>query len=187
MSQSPVSPAPNTVSDIARFAFVGLGAVALVLGIIVVALPSKTAVLLSVIFGIYFIVSGIIRVAQAIALKSITVGLRIFLGIIGVLLVIAGAYILTDPIVGAITIGLLIGISWIFEGVATLILPTEDGKRGWSIFGAIVTILAGIIVLFIPLAALDVLIIVTGIGLIVVGIVTIVHGFRLGKAINSLE
>lgn len=186
MTGNPITPAKQA-SDIARFALVALGAVALVLGVIVLAAPQGTLALITIIFGIYFIVSGVIRLAEGISLKTLTPGLRAFVAVFGVLVIVAGIYVLINPEIGAKIIGLLIGISWILEGLATMVVPGADGKRGWSIVGGALTFIAGVIVLFIPVTTVVIFTIAAGIMLVVVGIITIVHGFRLGKIVGAVE
>ncbi len=186
MTQSPDLPTIKQASDVARFALVALGAIAFVLGIIVLAAPQGTLLLVSVIFGIYFIVSGVIRVAEAASLKTLGTGLRVVVGVLGVLLAAAGVYMLVNPSVAISVIGLMIGLSWILEGLAILVVPSGDGSRGWSVVGGILTIIAGVVVLFIPVATVVLFTIVAGIALLVVGIVTVVHGIRLGKVVADV-
>lgn len=170
------------VSDIARFALIALGAVALTLGIIVLAAPKGTLTLVSIIFGVYFIVSGVIRIAESASLGVLGTGLRVFIGLFGLLLIVAGIYVLLNPAIAIAALGWLIGLSWVFEGFSTIVTPSE-GKRWLSVLGGALTVVAGVIVVvFVPVATVVVFTIVTGIALIVVGIVTVVHGFRIRRA-----
>ena len=83
-----------------------------------------------------------------------------------------------------IFLGILVGILWIVEGIVALAQSSDAGSRGWAIFFGILSILAGIVLLFSPLWGAVVLFIVAGIALIVLGIVQIVRAFTFGRGVT---
>ena len=77
----------------------------------------------------------------------------------------------------ALFIGILVGIMWIVEGIVALSTLGDAASKGWSIFFAILSIIAGIVVLFSPVWGTLVLWWLLGISLIVLGIINIVRAF----------
>ena len=61
---------------------------------------------------------------------------------------------------------------------------SDAGSRGWAIFFGILSILAGIVVLFSPLWGIAILFVIAGIALIVLGIVQIVRAFTFGRGVT---
>jgi uncharacterized membrane protein HdeD (DUF308 family) len=75
-------------------------------------------------------------------------------------------------------IGLIVGILWIIEGIVSLSTLGDAASKGWTIFFAIISILAGIVLLFTPLYGAFVLWWLLGIALVVLGIIQIIRAFR---------
>ena len=70
---------------------------------------------------------------------------------------------------------------WIVEGVVSLSTLGDAASKGWTIFFAILSIIAGIVVLFSPIWGTVVLWWLLGISLVVLGIINIVRAFTFGK------
>jgi uncharacterized membrane protein HdeD (DUF308 family) len=168
-----------------RVAFGVGGAVAVILGIVLLVWPEKTLAAVAIILGIYFLVSGVIRLALGIFSKGISGGMRTLDILLGILLVIAGIIALKN--VAATTAALLIlvvaviGVGWIIEGVLSVVESRGAPSAGWAIASGIISILAGIVVLVIPAWSALWLILVTAIVLIVLGIIGIVRAFTFGR------
>jgi uncharacterized membrane protein HdeD (DUF308 family) len=168
-----------------RVAFGVGGAVAVILGIVLLVWPEKTLAAVAIILGIYFLVSGVIRLALGIFSKGISGGMRTLDILLGILLVIAGIIALKN--VAATTAALLIlvvaviGVGWIIEGVLSVVESRGAPSAGWAIASGIISILAGIVVLVIPGWSALWLILVTAIVLIVLGIIGIVRAFTFGR------
>ena len=77
----------------------------------------------------------------------------------------------------ALFLGILIGIMWIVEGIVALSTLGDAASKGWSIFFAILSIIAGIIVLFAPVWGVAILWWILGISLVVLGVINIVRAF----------
>jgi uncharacterized membrane protein HdeD (DUF308 family) len=168
-----------------RAAFGIGGIVAIILGIILLVWPGHTLVAVAVIFGIYFIVAGIVRLAIGIFSRGITGGLRTLNILFGVLLLIAGIIALKNVTIAAVALIILIvaiiGVGWIIEGVMTLAESGRAQSRGLAITGGIIGILAGIVVLAIPGWSALWLLVFTSIVLIVLGIFAVVRAFTFGR------
>ncbi|KQX06993.1 MULTISPECIES: HdeD family acid-resistance protein [unclassified Leifsonia] len=155
--------------------------VALVLGIVVLVWPDKTAGLLAVLFGLYFLIIGIVRLAKGIFSKGISGGSRVLSILLGLLLVIAGIFALRNLESTVALLGIIIGIAWIIEGVAALVESASDGSRWPGIVFGVISIIAGIVVLFLPAASVAVLLVIGGIFLVIAGLVQLVQAFTFGR------
>ena len=77
----------------------------------------------------------------------------------------------------AFIVTILIGASWIVEGIVALTLLGRTSSKGWTVFYAIVSIIAGIFILLAPLWAAALLWLFLGIALIVLGLVQVIRAF----------
>jgi uncharacterized membrane protein HdeD (DUF308 family) len=164
------------------------GAVALIVGLLITFWPKNSAVALTVILGIYLIIAGLAYVGLGIFSKGISGGARALDIILGVLFVIGGVLAVANPTESAVVVGIflgvLIGILWIVEGIVALVQSSDAPSRGWAIFFGILSIIAGIVLLFSPLYVV-VLWWILGIGLIVLGIMQIVRAFTFGRSAKA--
>ena len=160
------------------------GAVALIVGLMITFWPKNSAVVLTVILGIYLIIAGLAYVGLGIFSKGISGGARALDIILGALFVIGGIVAVVNPsesaVVLGIFLGILIGILWIVEGVVALVQSGDAPSKAWAIFFGILSIIAGIVLLFSPMFVV-VLWWILGISLIVLGIIQIVRAFRFGR------
>ncbi|GAB3387255.1 HdeD family acid-resistance protein [Humibacter soli] len=174
------SPAAKTAVNGIRTAFGVGGLIALIVGILILVWPGHTATVLTAIIAIYAIVGGLVYAGLGIFSKSMGGWARVGHIILGVIFIIAGVIALTNLTHTtawlAVFIGILVGILWIVEGIVALTTLGASASKGWTVFFAILSIVAGIILLFSPLyiVALWWLL---GIALVVLGIVQIVRAF----------
>lgn len=161
------------------------GAVALIFGVMITFWPKDSAIALAFLLGIYFIVAGVAYLGLGIFSKGISGGTRALDIILGVLFVFAGIVTLMNPsesaVILGIFLGVFVGILWIVEGVVALVQSGDSGSRGWAIFFGLLSLVAGVVLLFSPLWGAVVLFWVTGIALIVLGILQIVRAFTFGR------
>lgn len=161
------------------------GLLSVILGILILVWPGKTAMVVAAIIAIYAIVTGLIYVG--LGLFSVGKGgwARIGHIALGILFIIAGIIAFTN--LGATTVwlaaflGILVGIMWIIEGIVSLSTLGNAPSKGWTIFFAIVSLLAGVTLLFSPLWGAVVLWWLLGISAIVLGIIQIFRAFSFGK------
>jgi uncharacterized membrane protein HdeD (DUF308 family) len=158
------------------------GIVTVVLGIVVLVWPDKTIVVVAVLFGIQLILAGIFRFVSALAIDDAPGGTRALLALLGVLSFIIGIYALRHINVTIAALALLLGIFWIVNGAIelfTAIGQREMPGRGWTIILALLSIVAGIVVLAYPDITLLALAVVLGIWLVALGIIEIALAFQL--------
>ena len=157
------------------------GVLALIVGVLILVWPGKTAAVVTVIIAIYAIAAGLVYAGLGIFSKTKGGWARVGHIALGILFIIAGVVALFN--IGqttawlALFLGILIGIMWIVEGIVALSTLGDAASKGWSIFFAILSIIAGIIVLFSPIWGVIVLWWILGISLIVLGIINIVRAF----------
>jgi uncharacterized membrane protein HdeD (DUF308 family) len=164
-----------------RTAFGVGGLIALIVGILILVWPAKTAAVVTAIIAIYAIAGGLVYAGLGIFSKSMGGWARIGHIILGVIFIIAGIIAFLNlgqaTVWLAVFLGILVGIMWIVEGIVALTALGSANSKGWSIFFAIISIIAGIVLLFSPLWGAAVLWWLLGIALIVLGIVQIVRAF----------
>ena len=158
------------------------GIVTLLAGLLAVAWPGRTVVVVAVLFGIQLVVAGIYRFVAALATDDATGGTRVLLALLGVLSFIVGLYALRHVLVTIAALALLLGIFWIVNGaVETFSALSHRGMpgRGWTVFMGLLSVLAGVAVLVYPGISLATLTVVLGFWLLVLGVMEIVLAFRL--------
>lgn len=147
--------------------------IGIILGIIALVWPGPTLLTVAWLFGVSVIVSGLFRIFVAFGASSMATGSRWLMGILGVLVVAAGVICLLHPVSTLVFIAIFIGIGWIFEGIHDVMAGLSGmtvGPRWLSIVGGLISIVAGIVVFFLPGAAIATFVTVGAILLIVVSI-----------------
>jgi len=156
-----------------------LGVVTLILGLIVTFYPSATLNVIAVLFGLLMIVSGLFHLIRVFGDNEAH---RVWMGISGLLLVVIGVVLLRHLHLSVALIGLIIGISWIVQGVTALIVSFSGGSRegrGWWIFFGIVSLIGGVVITAVPVESVTALAVLVGIWFIVQGLFEIVGAFML--------
>jgi uncharacterized membrane protein HdeD (DUF308 family) len=154
------------------------GTVLLLLGIVTIAWPQITFYAFTVAFGLYALIAGLIKGFSGIihigqGWKSIAAIL------IGILLVGVGSYILNHPGITAVTLVILIGLSFVIRGIGDIVIASEDNTdhRVLNILAGILGIIAGFILLRYPVGGGLAYVWVLGIYALVAGPMIIAQGF----------
>ena len=162
-----------------------VGIVTLILGIIVAAHPTGSLNVIAVLLGILLIFSGIFHLIRVFDTSEPH---RVWLGIAGLLFIVAGVILIRHLHLTRALIGLFIGITWIIQGVVALIAGISGGSRegrGWWIAFGVISIIAGIVVTATPASSLSVLAVLFGIWFIVMGIFEIIGAFMIRRALRT--
>ena len=158
------------------------GIITVLLGIIALAWPGRTLLVVAVLFGAQLIVMGIFRFVNAIASEDLTSGNRALLALLGVLSLIIGLYAVRHVLVTLVALALLLGIFWIVSGAVELFMVlSHQGmkQRGWNAIMAVISVVAGIIVLAYPDISLLVLAVLLSIWLVIFGVMEISIAVRI--------
>jgi len=159
-----------------------IGIITFVLGLIVTLRPSGSLNVIAVLIGLLMVVSGLFHLLRVFGSGEEH---RVWHGIAGLLLVVIGVVLIRHLHLTVAVIGLIIGLSWIVEGVATLIAAFGGGSRegrGWWIFFGIVTLIGGIVITAWPVESVTAIAVLIGIWFIILGLIEIAGGFMLRSA-----
>lgn len=162
-----------------------LGVVTVIIGLIVTFHPTTSLNVIAVLLGILMIISGIFHLIRVFDSGERH---RIWLGITGLLFVVIGVILIRHLHLTRSIIGLVIGITWIVQGLTALIGGisgnVREGRAWWIVFG-VVSLIAGIVVVSAPASSLDVLAVLLGIWFIIMGAFEIIGGFLLRHALRN--
>jgi len=164
-----------------------LGVVTLVLGLIVSFNPTTSLNVVAVLLGVLMIGSGIFHLIRAFTRGD---SRRVWPGIAGLLLIVIGVVLIRHLDLTVAAIGLIIGVTWIVQGIAALAAGlSADSRegRGWWIFFGAVSLVAGIVVAATPVSSVRAIAVLVGIWFVVQGVCEIIAGFMLRHAVNTPE
>jgi len=163
------------------------GIISLIIGLMMTFWPDKSAVALAWLFGLYWLIAAVAYLGIAIFAAGKKAGARILNIVLGLVMLIASLIVLFNPAESARVlgtfIGILIGILWVIQGVFALVQSGDARSRVWAITFGIISIVAGIALCFSPLMGIQILFVISGIVLILLGIVQIIHAFQFGRGI----
>jgi uncharacterized membrane protein HdeD (DUF308 family) len=152
-----------------------------IVGILMLVFPEKSALLAGIIFGIFVLIRGIVRVVVGIGGPGLTGLGRTLSIIIGVILLAAGVIILVNITVGVEVLAIIIGISWIIDGIATLIESSRAAARAFSIVTGIISVLAGVAMFFLGGLGVALIMIVIGAVALALAVVQVVGAIAVGR------
>src|SRR5580700_11565435 len=164
------------------------GILTLLAGVVVLAWPGETLLVLAVLFGIQLIVSGIFRFVAALASDDLTGGTRVLLALLGVLSIIVGLWAVRHVLLTLLALIVFLGIFWIVNGVIeifTALAHRGMPQRGWTVAMGVLSVIAGIIVLAYPGLSLYGLAIILGIWLLIFGVMEMAAAFRLRSVAHT--
>lgn len=122
-----------------------IGVFILILGVLSVLRPNISGMTVSVVIGIMLILSGIAR--TAFAWVSSGWGSMFLKSLVGILTIVAGGYMVTNPDVGTQALAIVLTIYLFADGITTLLfairIPPAAGGA-WMLLGAAASLLAGI-------------------------------------------
>ena len=122
------------------------GILNIIIGIMLLAAPAKTTVVLVWTLGLYWVIAGIFALVGLFIDRSAW-GWKLFIGVVSIL---AGLTILSYPILSAVTIPtilvLVLGIQGLIVGIILLVQAFKGGGWGAGILG-VLSIIFGIILL----------------------------------------
>ena len=158
------------------------GIVTLLAGILTVAWPGRTVLVVAVLFGCSCSSAGIFRLVVAFTDEG--AGHRVAYTLIGIFSILVGILCLRNLFQTVAALALILGVFWVISGIMdffTGVFVRDMPRRGWVIFTGILGFIAGLVVLFQPAISLVTLAWVLGIWLIVYGTMEIVASFSVRK------
>ena len=135
--------------ETSRTGAIAIGIAMAIGGVIVLAWPGITTLVLVTWLGLAIALYGVTELSAAIA--GSTEGSRLWAGFVGVISLLGGLSIFLTPVVSSFTIALVIGWYWVIGGVAGLLGAVfHAGHRIVRALVAVLSLLAGVIVLAQP-------------------------------------
>lgn len=167
------------------------GILLVLFGILMFTQPGATLLSLLWFMGIYWIVDGVFSLIEGV--RGHPKKSRLWLLISGVVSILAGLFILGNPLIAGLLSGTflayLIGITILISGIMMIFAEREkDGVRQWSVWGLIMGILYiffGLFVITHPVVTLASLVWIFSIWAIVAGVIAIVMAFQLRRLTAS--
>ena len=166
---------------------VGLGLLAIAIGVIVLVWPDRTLRVIGILFGIYLLVSGLLEILVAFAPEQRT-GMRILAVITGAISILLGLLCFRGVFESILLLALWIGFGWLFRGIARAVAAAStpyESQRGWQIFGGVILAIGGVVVIVAPVASILTLAVLVGIWLIVLGVWQIIETFVVRRSLRS--
>ena len=157
------------------------GVVAAALGVIVLVWPGKTLVVVGVLFGIFLVVSGIGYVFAAFGAHR-GAAMRVLMFLTGVVSLVLGFFCFRDKLESILLLALWIGIGWVFRGVTLLAAALSFDHlpgRGWQALAGLIIIIGGGVLIIYPLDSIEVLTLVAGIWLIIIGVIDVINAIMV--------
>ncbi|GAB2642397.1 HdeD family acid-resistance protein [Gordonia jinhuaensis] len=172
---------PDELVNSVRSAMIFTSVVGIIIGIIALVWPRGTLVVVAVLFGIALIITGLFRLYIAFAAPSVPGGFRVLYALLGFAILLLGIIALFHPGSSLWILGIFIGVSWIFDGIQSLFeldALSALTPKWFVVLSAVISILAGIVMLTLPTLAVATFLWVGAILLIVVSVINL---FRLPK------
>ena len=178
---------PRLLANSAWQLLLTTGVAAIVVGALVLTWPGATLVLIGALFGIYLLVSGIFQVAGAFA-EHIPGSMRALGLVSGALSILLGLICFRGPAESILLLAIWIGFGWLLRGITqTFLAMSADGlpARGWQVFFGILAVIAGVVLIVSPITSITALTLVSGIWLVVLGVLEVIHAIQLRIRLRS--
>jgi uncharacterized membrane protein HdeD (DUF308 family) len=162
-----------------------VGVLTAILGGMVLAWPGPSILVAAILFGVYLLMSGITELFLSYTLPR-SAAARVLLFIAGALSVVLAVLSFRHFGDGyaVLLLSLCIGIGFTFLGVSEVAvagsLPALPGRGLYIVLG-ILSVIAGVVVLAWPFDSIVLLAIVTGVCLVLIGVIQIVQAFQIRK------
>lgn len=157
------------------------GAVTFVLGLIIVVWPHATLTVVAVLLGIQLLVFGIIGLIAGFTARGEGGGVRTVDIVLGLLGILVGLYFIRHLSVTVAVLAIFIGLYWVLHGIVDLIVAVAGGPvpgRWVKAVMGVISLAAGLIVMFKPNESLKFLLVVLGIYLMLYGLALAFWAFQ---------
>ena len=161
------------------------GVLTIVLGAMVLAWPGPSILVASTMFGVYLLVSAFAELFLAFTLPR-SAATRVILFLTGALSFVLAmlSFRHFGDAYAVLLLSLWIGTGFIFLGVSEAAVAVSERDlpgRGWYVVLGIMSVIAGAIVLVWPFDSILVLTLVSGVSLVILGVIRIVQAFQIRK------
>ncbi len=126
------------------------GIILIILGLIAISVAAITTIISVILVGVLLLIAGVATIIDAFQTWHSRAGYLILHLVMGLLYIAAGIALLRDPLIGAVTMTLLLAIFYVILGIFRIITSLVfrvTAYWGWRLFSGIVTLLLGIFIL----------------------------------------
>lgn len=148
------------------------GTIFIILGLLSIAYPFYSSLGIETFFGVLFLVGGLFHLFGAFEDKKTG---YVWNFVIGVLYILAGVYLLSHPLVGLLSLTLILIALFYAQGILTIIFGFHQrqftSKWIWSLISGLLTLcIATLLLVTYPISALWIFGIMVGINLLMFGL-----------------
>ncbi len=175
----------NSVAMPSQNSLILRGIANLMLGLVALMWPGLTLYILVIFFAVNIMFVGIVELFRPVVEKDTKHGvLSVILGILGI---VAGLYLLSNPMVSVSIVALLVAFWAILFGIGDLMLGFVDsssnaGYRVLFVLIGVLSVLFGFYLIFYPATSLLAFIWILGLYAAITGVLYIIGSFFLPKA-----
>lgn len=172
------------------------GAASVVLGALVLLWPGHTVGALTVLFGLYLLITGIYRFAAATQLHGVDPIARVVALVLAALAVGVGVVCLIDPFTTAATFAFVAGAFWFAAGAITWFGAWQRRRSrgaaagrapGIAGAGGVTSMIIGVLIMLFPRASLLFLGLVLGFWLVFFGVSAIATGLTARRLLKNVR
>jgi uncharacterized membrane protein HdeD (DUF308 family) len=178
----------DSAEKLAWWLALGAATLGVVVGVMMMAWPEATLKVVAVLFGVWLLLHGLVRIVQAIGRSDETGGQRAILAVVGIVFVIAGVIALRNLLVSLAVLATIIGLMWLIGGIVELISAFAGpggGLRVWRVVVGALSVVAALVVLVWPDLSLVTLVYLTGAWLIVIGLIQVAMVIWARRALSA--
>jgi uncharacterized membrane protein HdeD (DUF308 family) len=165
------------------------GVLTILLGVMVLAWPGPSILVVSTMFGVYLLVSGFAELFLAFTLPR-SAATRVILFLTGALSLVLAILCFRHfgEAYAVLMLSLWIGIGFIFLSVSENAVAISERNlpgRGWYVVLGVMSVIAGAVVLVWPFDSILVLTLVSGVSLVTLGAIQIVQVVQIRRDTNA--
>jgi len=158
------------------------GLIGIAAGLCMFFFTGQALFVIAVTFGVWLILGGVYRFVAAFSVPGENGGLRALYALLSMISVAIGVYLIAHPVLSLLVLTLSVGFFWILSGMMELFAGIDlkgMPHRGWLIFGGVLGVVAGWIIIFSPGISTLALALLLGFWLVVYGLTAVMGAFRL--------
>ena len=180
---------PSAQSAFARSRswMVALGIVTIIMGSAAILFPLFGSIAVAIVIGFTFVIAGIAQIIAAFSYPKW--GVRILTFIVGVLCLVAGVFLLANPVEGIFALTIVVAAIFLVEGILKTIYAFRMRPLtgwGWLLFDGILSVVIGLMIrVQFPSSALWALGILAGISILISGWTMVMLGVAIGKLVDQ--
>jgi uncharacterized membrane protein HdeD (DUF308 family) len=165
-----------------------LSTLLIALGLLAIALPMATSIGVAVVIGWLVVFDGIVQLVHAFESKG--VGHVIWKLLVGVLYLVAGAYLVAHPALATAGLTLALGIFLFAEGVtdvAAYLFTRKGGRSLWMLADGMITLVLGVMIWNRwPFGSLWIIGTLVGVSMVMTGITRLMMALSIRRAASHI-